>query len=82
MGAFKIGGNVMLMALANSRLSSNESLEIHAYLENLNEIQRGKANKYEVDGLELVSFSELNSGRVRIYPEVSNFGISLYTSNL
>ena len=82
LGAFKIGGNVMLMALANSRLSSNESLEIHAYLENLNEIQRGKANKYEVDGLELVSFSELNSGRVRIYPEVSNFGISLYTSNL
>lgn len=75
------GGNMMLLAIANSRLSSNETIDIHAKLDNLTYTTRGKGKIYTLDGIELVSFDELRGTDVSIYAEFSNFGISLYVSD-
>lgn len=78
----KKDGNMMLLALANSRLSSNETLELYAELDNLECTSRGKAKIYSLCGFELVSFEELKDTKVRIYPEFSNYGVSLYTNKI
>ena len=78
----KEGGNLMLLAVANSRLSSNETLEVHTDLVNTENEVVGKATKYKLGTLELISFDELMPGGICIYPEFSNFGVSLYTSNI
>lgn len=78
----KKDGNMMLLAVANSRLSSNETIELYADLDNLECTTRGKARIYSLGGFELLSFEELNDTRVRIYPEFSNYGVSLYTNKV
>lgn len=78
----KKDGNMMLLAVANSRLSSNETLELHAKLDSLEYTTRGKARIYILDGFELLSFEELDDTNVRIYPEFSNYGVSLYTNKV
>lgn len=78
----KQDGNLMFLSMANSRLSSNETVNVHMDIEDTEHESKGKIHKYDICGSEAISFDELKPGGINIYPEFSKYGVTLYTSNL
>lgn len=79
---FKRQGLLWQLAVANSKLSSEESISIVALSRNLQFIeQKGSAYKYRIFGLTCISFETINTKFVEIYIEYSG-DVNIYVRNI
>jgi len=67
---FKLSGKLLRLAIANSKLSTEEQLEILTSSSEATLIsQKGKLYVYDVFGLRCKAFEPITSNRISIYPE-------------
>lgn len=79
---FKRQGNIWKVAMANSKLSSDESIHIVGNYSDLQFIeQKGKVYFYTMLGLSCMAFEEINTRLVDIYVEYST-DIKIYVKNI
>lgn len=78
---FKKEGNLYRLAIGNSRVNSQEQIDIIAPLGNAELIeQRGKLYTYKVLGLTCKAFEPLTTQKIRVYAEQSN-QLNLFAKN-